>query len=84
MIIGVAIKYGDLIIALPKPNRHHDCIRYAAETLGLAPPIGRKGQGFYLATGEYLNREDAMEYMKEYYGQKITINPHILFSEDLW
>ena len=55
-IMGVAIKHGDLVIALPKPNRHHNVIRFMADTLGLNTPIGGGGQGFYLEDGTYLNR----------------------------
>ncbi|MDH4609735.1 hypothetical protein [Pseudomonas sp. BN102] len=52
-IIGVAVRQGDLVICLPKPNRHHDCIQYAVEVLGLKPPIGApaRDQGIYPADG---------------------------------
>lgn len=85
-IIGVAVKQKDLMICLPKPNRHHDCIRYAVETLGLTPPIGAPAlnQGFYTANGVYLNRERAFLYAKER-GQIINPEAHkYLYSEDLW
>ncbi|MCB0176525.1 MAG: hypothetical protein KDJ97_38860 [Anaerolineae bacterium] len=87
MIIGVAVKQGDLVICLPKPNRHHDCIRYAVEVLGLTPPIGvpAKNQGFYLADGKFLNREQAFKRVKET-GQELRNEDakKYLFSEDLW
>ncbi len=87
LIIGVAIKQGDLMVCLPKPNRHHHCIRYAVQTLGLAArPIaaGHGLQGFYTDDGKYLNRQDAMDYAKAN-GQLINPNPtKDLFSEDLW
>ncbi|WAG77028.1 hypothetical protein LMK08_16765 [Metapseudomonas furukawaii] len=85
-IIGVAVRQGDLMICLPKPNRHHDCIRYAVEVLGLKPPIGApaRDQGFYLADGTYLNREQAFQHVKQI-GQPHSPEAHrYLFSEDLW
>ncbi len=38
MIIGVAVKAGDLMVALPKPNRHADCTNIIL-SLGLVPDI---------------------------------------------
>lgn len=93
IIMGVAVKQGDIVIALPKPNRHHDCMRYAVEVLGLEPPIGvaADDQGFYLANGQYLNRKEAWKVAVEA-GVKMRPSPTdgyvnksgILFSEDLW
>ena len=85
-IIGVAVKQGDVMIALPAPNRHHNCIRYAIDVLGLTPPIGAgaENQGFYLADGTYLNRTEAFNHVKRI-GQKCDPEAHRhLFSEDLW
>lgn len=86
MISGVAVKQRDLVICLPAPNRHSDCMRYAVDVLGLTPPIGSPAlnQGFYLADGTYLNREDALAYARAH-GQLINKEAHAyLFSEDLW
>ena len=49
-IIGVAIKHGDLVVGLPKPNRHHHVIKHLVKVLGINKPVGHKGQGFYLTT----------------------------------
>lgn len=86
MIIGVAIKHGDLTIALPKPNRHHNCIHYAVSELGLDKPVGHDCQGFYLSSGKYLTREEALAYAIEHGQIKEgeTHSPTQLFSEDLW
>jgi len=86
MIIGVAVKHGDVCICLPKPSRHHHCMRYAVDVLGLKPPIGANAdfQGFYLKNGKFLNRKSALEYAKEH---KQLVNKEAtgyLFSEDLW
>ncbi len=84
MIKGVVIKHKDLVIALPKPNRHHDVIKYMVEVLGIEPPVGSDGQGFYLDDGTYLNRKEAMKYETK---EKLLITTNIrsqLYSEDLW
>ena len=86
MIIGVSIKHNDLVVCLPKPNRHHDCIYYACEVLGLKPPICGQmtKQGFYLSDGTFLDRKTGLEYAKEH-NQLINKQAHTnLFSEDLW
>src|SRR3989344_3563109 len=85
-VIGVAMIKNGIMVALPRPNRHADCIRYGQETLGLELPIGAAGadQGFYLADGTYLNRAEAFVHVKRI-GQTCSPDAHIyLFSEDLW
>ncbi len=86
MILGVAIKHGQLMICLPKPNRHHDCIKYAVDVLGLNWPLSCAGklQGFYTDTGKYLNRQRALGYVRKN-GQLVNEDARCyLFSEDLW
>lgn len=86
MILGVAVIQKNLMICLPKPNRHNHCIKYAVTVLGLTPPIGglAKHQGFYLADGTYLEREEALIYAREH-NQLINKDAKsYLFSEDLW
>jgi len=46
MIIGVAVKAGELMVALPKPNRHADCINIIL-SLGLVPDIQNQWGKFY-------------------------------------
>ena len=63
MIIGVAVKAGDLMVALPKPNRHADCINIIL-SLGLVPDIqnqwGKSAhQGFYCENGKFYTRPQA-------------------------
>ncbi len=87
MIIGVAIKHGDLVIALPRPNRHHSVINYMVHNLGITPPVGHQhedGQGFYLADGTYLNRRQARQYAIDHKQCENPIDSRELFSEDLW
>jgi len=81
-IIGVAVKQGDLMICLAMPNRHHHCIDFACQVLGLDPPIYGE-QGFYLADGTFLNREVAREYAIMHH-DIIPRHATQLFSEDLW
>lgn len=86
MIIGVAIKHRDIMICLPKPNRHHDCIRYACDVLGIKPPICglMSSQGFYTSDGVFLDRKEGLAYVK-LNNQLINKQAHTnLFSEDLW
>lgn len=63
MIIGVAVKAGQLMIALPKPNRHADCIRMI-EQLGLESRYETEWgkslhQGFYDQQGVFYTRPQA-------------------------
>ena len=86
MILGVAVIQNNVMIWLPKPNRHCDCMQYAVEVLGLTPPIGApaRHRGFYLADGTYLERKEALAYAKKH---KQLVNKEArsyLFSEDLW
>ena len=97
MIKGVAVIFhhegAEIVVKLPKPNRHCDCFKYAAEVLGL--PLGSHhgadNQGFYDNNGKYLNRKDAMTHVKMT-GQKLLpmlddgrVNKSSrLFSEDVW
>ncbi|MBE0438222.1 MAG: hypothetical protein IBX57_00450 [Gammaproteobacteria bacterium] len=83
-IIGVAVKHKDLVIALPKPNRHHDVILHLVDVLGVTPPVGHDGQGFYLEDGTYLDREEARIHALTTGQVKTTITGVDLFSEDLW
>lgn len=69
MIIGVAAKVGELVIALPKPNRHGDCFRHI-RTLGLSKEVElefglAKNQGFYDENGKYYSRPQAARHAFE-------------------
>lgn len=85
-IIGVAVQHNGIVVCLPAPNRHSDCIAFAVDTLGLKPPVGHNGkQGFYLEDGSFLDREAAMKHALEVGQVKETeVNRGKLFSEDLW
>lgn len=70
MIIGVAVKAGDLMVALPKPNHHADCINII-QSLGLVPDIqnqwGKSAhQGFYCESGKFYTRPQAFLHTVEY------------------
>lgn len=59
LIFGVAVKVGELMIALPKPNRHADCINIIL-SLGLATDIQNQWgksvhQGFYWKMGSSIH-----------------------------
>lgn len=89
MIIGVAIRNENIIIQLPKPNRHSNCFLYAdsigIDTVKEGVGTAAKDQGFYTHTGKYLNREQAARYIKRI-KQPGVVYPTcgILFSENLW
>ena len=90
MIVGVAIRIGDHIeVRLPKPNRHCHCFEYFYKLTGKRAPeldlrTGGENQGFYTHTGKYLNRKQALKYVKRI-KQEVIGTPHAyLFSEDLW
>lgn len=96
-IEGVAVRFehegGVVEVRLPKPNRHCDCFKYAADVLCL--PIGShsgsENQGFYDSLGRYLDRKQAMIQVRAT-GQKLIpdwqtekVNSSAaLFSEDVW
>ena len=83
MIIGVAVKVGELCIALPKPNRHKDCIELIL-SLGLvkdAMQINGDKQGFYDEQGKFYTRPEAAKHAFEI-GQVTTDN--CLVSEQFW
>ncbi|EPQ6932510.1 hypothetical protein ACUVZD_000153 [Pseudomonas aeruginosa] len=85
-IIGVAMIKGDVMVALPRPFRHTNCVQYGHEVLGLDLPIGKAGteQGFYLADGTYLNRREAFLHAQRI-GQPMAGDANkYLFSEDVW
>ena len=90
MIVGVAIRIGDHIeVRLPKPNRHCHCFEYFFNMTGERATAhqlrtGGENQGFYTHTGKYLNRKQAIKYVKRI-KQEVIGTPHAyLFSEDLW
>jgi hypothetical protein len=86
MIIGVAVRLKDgTEIRMPSPHRHCDILQFAHQG-GKNDACGGKNQGFYTTTGEYLDREQAMQYVRSI-GQKLLPMQcgHMnLFSEDLW
>ncbi len=83
-ITGVAIKYNDLVICLPKPNRHHNVIRLMVE-MGFTPSrVPQANQGFYTLAGEFLDREVAMVRAKELELELRGRVTNELFSENLW
>lgn len=85
-IIGVAVKKGDIMICLPEPNRHSDCIFYGINILRLKPPMlsGFFDQGFYTEDGNFLDRVKALTLAKKNGLKTDKEEGQYLFSEDLW
>lgn len=88
MIIGVAIRNDNMVISLPKPNRHSDCFAYA-KRLGInlsESELGKKAdhQGFITHTGKFLNRVETAKYLKRIKQPTIVKIGKVAISEDLW
>jgi hypothetical protein len=89
MIVGVAIRNENIIVMLPKPNRHCDCFnlleKMGVDTVKEGIGVKGKDQGFYTHTGRYLDRWEAWKHAKRC---KQELMPNAgrgpLFSEDLW
>lgn len=80
MIVAAAIRVNGLILSLPRPYRHHDIIKHAAD-LGIEEVLS--DQGFLTSDGEYVDRKVGKAIAIEA-GQKFLAERHQLFSEDLW
>ena len=88
-VIGVAIRGKNLTICLPAPNRHSDCFYYAKQVLHINCTKSKIGvraidQGFYLADGTFLNREEAWQHVKKIGQVREPGIRKYLFSEDVW
>lgn len=101
MITHVAIRTSTRIWTLPRPFRHHHILRLmqaVAELKGvtISRRTSPRDQGFVTDTGQFLEREPALQYAQEH-GQYMSDEaycarhrqdqrPHLrqLFSEDLW
>lgn len=84
----VAIRIGEAVFSLPRPNRHHN-VMWWLHTLGISAGL-MHDSGFVLSDGTYADRKRAMEVAKaagqliQREGQTVPIAPPNLFSEDLW
>jgi len=95
VITGVAIRWGAFMVALPRPARHHDCLRAAQQIADDAPGgpfqeawnVGKSGtQGFVDERGRFLTRKQAYAHVRRC-GQPLIdgeVRGSILTSEDLW
>lgn len=92
-ILGVAVRYGDLMVCLPKPARHHDCLHQLFAVVGVEKghhSCSGPHQGFYTAEGRYLTREEAWRVVSETGVEPLPapdgrVNASgRLYSEDLW
>lgn len=84
-IVGVAIISPEgKIISMPAPNRHHNIIRFMANTLGFPTPIDGQ-QGFITEDGSFVDRVSA-KYIASWYKQLLprASKSDELFSECVW
>lgn len=86
MLIGVAVKYDEITVLLPKPNRHYMAHAHALKTLGLKPQNNTDlaSEGFYTSTGQFFNRRDAVAYARECGQIPRLAQPTSLTSQHLW
>lgn len=84
-IVGVAIRYDDVITAvMPAPNRHHNLISHIHGVTG-RPVSGSAKQGFWTSTNRWVNRHDACVIARAANQLIRKTGPEdILFSEDVW
>jgi len=92
-IISAALKLGEVIISLPKPNRHHDLLRETFLATGDAKFGKDATQGFLTDQGTFLTREEAFRVAFEFglfkwwntsEDRTPPRNSGKLYSEDLW
>lgn len=100
MIVGVAIRIGDRVYALPRPARHMHLfkeyndqvfaehgLKYGNTTRFVGWPSDeiREGeQGFVDDNGQFLTREEARQHAIVYDQAGATLRDYGLFSEDIW
>jgi len=93
MIEAAAVKYGDLILSVERPGRHHNVFWALDKVIGgqdkmvnaRYPFIGTETQGFLTSTGRFVDRLEgcviarAADQIKHKTGPEDT-----LFSECMW
>lgn len=85
MIRHVAVKIGDVVHSLPKPNRHRNIYDMLPNLPKQSGFIVGGVDGFLDAKGRFLTREQALDYAISV-GQikEPQWDENKLFSEDLW
>lgn len=86
MIIGAAVRVGEIILAVPNPLRHSDAIRMM-ERLNLDESVAfdwgkGQNQGFVDEYGKYYNRTEAAKHAFDCGQLKVELSA--VCSEDLW
>lgn len=82
-ITGVGIIVDNVLYKLPRPYRHHHCIKLAFDKL--RKPITTASQGFITSEDRYVSREEALTIARQS-GQLTQQHSHPtkLFSESIW
>jgi hypothetical protein len=84
-IAAAAIRFNGIVLSLPPPARHHNCLR-AAHDVGYENWRPDHEQGFITNDGRFVDREEVARIAVEA-GQLIgraKRHPLGLFSEDVW
>lgn len=84
-IVAVAVRFGDVVVSLPEPNRHHHVIHAYTKQNGRVFP---DEQGFLTSKGQFVGRKEALRIASH----AAQVRPRLhgqydgpeLFSEDLW
>lgn len=89
MIVAVAVRFGDAVLSMPPPARHHHVLQ-VADGLGLDALVSPEDQGFLTSSGSYVGREKALRIaldagqLREDTARSGGYAGEELFSEDLW
>lgn len=86
LIMGVAYKFNELVVCLPRPMLHRHCLEYATDVLKLDGYIASQdsNQGFYTQSGKFVDKREAF-YIAKARDQLIDPNQkeQILLIENL-
>lgn len=84
-IAAAAIRFNGVVVTLPPPARHHNCIR-AAHDVGYENWRPEHEQGFVTDTGRFVDREEAarIAVAANQLIERAMRHPLGLFSEDVW
>jgi hypothetical protein len=92
-IEAVAVKYGDLILSVEKPGRHHHVFWALDKAIGgqekmvngRYPFVGTETQGFITSTGRFVDRIEGCKLARAADQIKHKTGPaDMLFSDCMW
>lgn len=82
-IVAAAIKFGEIVVSIPRPGRHSGAINKLSAIFNIPKIDGV--QGFLTSAGTFVDRETALELaIKSRQYTAPAAGKRELFSEDLW